>query len=194
MTSQGVAAAAYGAAMPCVTCGGESPALLCNDCRRLLRPVPVRWIAGLVVHSAFVHEGPARQAVLRGKYRAAPAGEIGRVLAPLLPAHATALVPIPRVMARRWRYGVDPAFEIARSIAGVTGLPVVAALRAPLWVHRRAGSRAARHGVPRFTLIQPVPPGAVLIDDVVTTGATLRAAAGVTGIRSAVTVTAAVRG
>lgn len=146
-----------------------------------------------MVHSAFVHEGPARQAVLRGKYRAAPAGEIGRVLAPLLPADTAALVPIPRVVARRWRYGVDPALEIARSIAGVTGLPVVAALRAPVWVHRRAGSRGVRHGIPRFTLIRPVPPGAVLIDDVFTTGATLLAAAGVTGIKRAVTVTAAMR-
>jgi predicted amidophosphoribosyltransferase len=96
-------------------------------------------------------------------------------------------------MARRWRYGVDPAFEIARSLSAVAGLPVVAALRAPAWVHRRAGPRRARRGQPRFRRVLPVPPGAVLIDDVVTTGATLLAAAEVTGIKTAVTVTAAMR-
>lgn len=194
VTSQRVGAPTYGAGMSCVTCGGASGAALCDRCHGTLRPVPVRWIAGLVVQSAFVHDGPARQAVLRLKYRASPAGEIGRVLAPLLPTHATALVPIPRVLARRWRYGVDPALEIARSLSAVTGLPIVAALQAPIWVHRRAGPRQAHHGIPRFRRILPVPPGAVLIDDVVTTGATLRAAAEITGITSAVTVTAAIRG
>lgn len=166
---------------------------LCDRCRRVLRPVPARWIAGLVVRSAFAHEGPARQTVLRLKYRAAPAGDLGRLLAPLLPPGAVALVPVPRVLARRWRYGVDPALEIARSLSAVTGVPIVAALRAPVWVHRRAGTRGARHGIPRFHRILPVPPGAVLIDDVVTTGTTLVSAARATGIKTAVTVTAAIR-
>lgn len=179
--------------MSCVTCGSEARVPLCDRCRSVLRPVPARWIAGLVVLSAFAHEGPARQTVLRLKYRAAPAGELGRLLAPLLPPGTVALVPVPRVLARRWRYGVDPAFEIARSLSTVTGLPIVEALQAPLWVHRRAGGRGTRHGVPRFRSIRAVPPGAVLIDDVVTTGTTLVSAARATGITTAVTVTAAMR-
>jgi predicted amidophosphoribosyltransferase len=40
----------------------------------------------------------------------------------------------------------------------------------------------------------PIPPGAVLVDDVVTTGATLGAAARVTGITRALTLTSAARG
>jgi len=160
----------------------------------MLRPAPVRWVGGIVVWSAFVHDGPARALVLRLKYRAAPAPGIGRVLLPLLPAGATALVPVPRVAARRWRYGVDPALEIARSLAMESGLPIVAALRAPAWVHRRAGARGAPHGQPRFRRMCPIPPGAVLVDDVVTTGATLGAAARVTGITRALTLTSAPRG
>src|SRR3989304_8869240 len=150
VTSQRVVPAAYGAAVSSRTGGNRAPAPVCDRCRRVLRPVPVRWIAGLVVHSAFAHDGPARQAVLRFKYRAAPAGGIGRVLAPLLPGHATALVPIPPGMARRWRGGGGPALGIARALSAVTGLPVVAALQAPVWVHRRAGPRHARRGQPRF--------------------------------------------
>lgn len=145
----------------------------------------------MLVRSAFLHEDPARKLVHRLKYQAMPLVGIGRVLAPLLPRGAAALVPVPRVTLRRWRYGVDPAFELAASLAAASGLPVVKALRAPIWVHRRAGGAGQTHGTPRFRLAVVVPPQAVLVDDVVTTGATLRAAAAVTGITTAVTLTSA---
>jgi predicted amidophosphoribosyltransferase len=147
----------------------------------------------VLIRSAFGHVDPARAMVHRLKYRAAPAGRLGVLLAPLVPVGTSALVPIPRVRLRRWRYGVDPALELARSLGAVTGLPVVAALVPPLWLHRRAGPAGSLRGEPRFTVRMALPPGAILIDDVVTTGATLVAAAAVTGIRGAVTLTAAVR-
>lgn len=153
----------------------------------------MRWIRGVLIRSAFVHEDPARTMVHRLKYRAAPPGRLGVLLAPLVPRGAAALVPVPRVRLRRWRYGVDPALELARSLGAVTGLPVVAALVAPVWLHRRAGPSGQARGLPHFTRGGPVPPGAILIDDVVTTGATLVAAAAVTGITTAVTLTAAAR-
>lgn len=156
-------------------------------------PAPARWVGGVLVRSAFLHDGPARELVHRLKYQSDPLPGIGAVLAPLLPRDATALVPIPRVVLRRWRYGVDPAMELARSVAAATGVPVLAGLAPPLWVHRRAGPAAQTHGRPRFDVVAPVPVGAVLIDDVVTTGATLAAAAAITGIRQAVTLTTAVR-
>lgn len=129
--------------------------------------------------------------VHRLKYRAAPPGRLGVLLAPLVPDGVTSLVPVPRVRLRRWRYGVDPALELARSLSAVTGLPVVTALVAPVWVHRRAGPVGQPRGLPRFSRRITVPAGAILIDDVVTTGATLVAAAAVTGITTAVTLTAA---
>ena len=183
----------YGAAVSCLACTAPSGGLLCRRCGDALRSAPDRWLDGVLVRSAFLHEDPARKLVHRLKYQATPLVGIGRVLAPLLPTSAAALVPIPRVTLRRWRYGVDPALEIAGSIAAVTGLPVSPVLQAPVWVHRRAGGAGETHGNPRFRLVAAVPRGAVLVDDVVTTGATMRAAAAVTGITAAVTLTSAVR-
>lgn len=180
-------------AMWCLGCGAVRSHPVCSGCAARLRPAPVRWIRGVLIRSAFVHEDPARAMVHRLKYRAAPPGRLGGLLAPLIPDDTTSLVPVPRVWLRRWRYGVDPALELARSLGRVTGLPVVEALVAPVWVHRRAGPSGQARGLPRFSRRTAVPPGAILIDDVVTTGATLVAAAAVTGITTAVTLTAAVR-
>jgi predicted amidophosphoribosyltransferase len=151
---------------------------------------------GVLVRPAFVHEGVARSLVHRLKYDASPT--VSRVLAaamvPLLPVDAAALVPVPRVTARRWRYGVDPARELATAMAGRSGLPVVHALRPAVWVARRAGPRGRLRGQPRFAAVRSAPGASVLVDDVVTTGATLATAAGVLGVRRAVVATAAPRG
>jgi predicted amidophosphoribosyltransferase len=165
--------------------------VLCPGCARLLRAVPPRWIGGVLIRSAFAHEDPARAMVHRLKYQAAPANRIGRLLVPQVPQTARALVPVPRVRLRRWRYGVDPALELARALGGVTGLPVICALAAPIWLPRRAGSAGRIRGCPRFECLEPVPAEAVLVDDVVTTGTTLVAAARATGLATAVTLTAA---
>jgi predicted amidophosphoribosyltransferase len=79
-------------------------------------------------------------------------------------------------MARRWRYGVDPARELAVSIARISGVPVVAALAAGWWHAARAGPTARHRGTPRFRRIRDAEDW-VLIDDVLTTGTTLLAAA-----------------
>ena len=147
----------------------------------------------MLVRPAFVHQGLARELVHRLKYRADPLPGIGKVLGPLIPHTATAVVPVPRVALRRWRFGVDPAEELARSIAAETGLPVIAALGSPIWLHRRAGARDAPRGTPRFEARAAPPPGGVLVDDVLTTGLTLGAAASASGITTAVTLTSAAR-
>jgi predicted amidophosphoribosyltransferase len=150
---------------------------------------------GVLVRAAFDHAGVARDLVHRLKYwgSAAVADVLAVSVAPLLPDGARALIPVPRVFARRWRYGVDPAIELASAVARRTGLRVVRALRPTLWAPRRAGPAAASRGVPRFTVVAPVPAGSVLVDDVVTTGTTLAAAADATGVRLAVTATSALR-
>jgi predicted amidophosphoribosyltransferase len=97
-------------------------------------------------------------------------------MAPLVTG-AAALVPVPRALLRRWRYGVDPAHELTWAVASLTGVPVVDALASDWWHPARAGVATRRRGVPRLRRRRPVPPAAVLVDDVLTTGATLTAAA-----------------
>lgn len=109
----------------------------------------------------------------------------------LLPSDAAALVPVPRVTARRWRYGVDPARELAGALSAKTDLPVARSLRPVVWTARRAGPARSGKGEPRFVVVGAAPQGAVLVDDVVTTGTTLAAAASVLGVGRAVVATSA---
>ena len=128
-----------------------------------------------MVRSAFAHEGTGRLLVHRLKYEALAgiADRMAVALEPLLGTEATALVPIPRVTARRWKYGIDPAAALATALARRVEIPVVQCLRAQFYLRRRAGTAASPRGQPSFWLRMPAPVGAVLIDDVVTTGHTV---------------------
>lgn len=182
--------------MPCLACAEPSRDDLCPRCSGTLTPAPEKHLGGILVRAAHVHEAAARRLVHRLKYQAieSAARPLARAMAPLLPDLTRCLVPVPRVVARRWRYGVDPGVTVTAALARLTGLPVVLALRPAFWVARRAGPAGGHRGLPRFTLVRDPGSGAVLIDDVVTTGTTLRAAGRVAGAHHAVTATAALRG
>lgn len=191
--------------MVCVVCGwwaraapadrgGRARAedVVCGGCARSLRRAgEVRLASGLLVRSLFAHEGPIRPAVHALKYRGAD--RVAEALAPglagLLPPDASALVPVPRALLRRMRYGVDAGRVIARALGRVARLPVADVLRTP--VNHRSQLRKRRFEGLHFRSIAPAPCGAVLVDDVVTTGATLTAAASACGkgVTRAVTLT-----
>lgn len=130
--------------------------------------------------AAFAHIGPARRLAHNLKYKGLTgyADLVAAVLAPRL-AHAP-LVPVPRVPTRRLKYGVDPALELAMSLSRLTGAPVVRALSPPLHAPRRAGGDHRRR-VARPRLRDTTLEKLVLVDDVVTTGATLEAVVSVLG-------------
>ena len=183
--------------MPCLACALRPAAAggLCAACRADLVPGGDRRLpGGVLVHSAFAHRGTARLLVHRLKYggHRAAAAVLAEGMAGCVPKGAGALVPVPRARLRHWRYGVDPAVELARALGRLLGLPVVPALAPEWWHRRRAGPTGSRRGLPSFRLIRAIPAGSVLVDDVVTTGTTLRAAAAaLAGPCRAVTATAA---
>lgn len=142
--------------------------------------------------AAFEHSGPARVLAHHLKYRGLVdyARLVAVALAPEIPQGP--LVPVARSMSRRLRYGTDPALLIATFLSRETGSPVYRLLRAPLHTSRRAGGdhdrRVAAPGLRKRTL-----ESVVLVDDVMTTGATLEAAVfaiGVEQVRAAVVANA----
>jgi predicted amidophosphoribosyltransferase len=181
----------------CLACAARSAATgsLCPGCAVGFAPGGARRLpGGVLVQSPFLHTGTARRLVHRLKYAAHPAAALllADPMAEVLPAGAAVLVPVPRAYLRRWRYGVDPALELARAVSRVSGLPVVQALVPEWWHRRRAGPGPAARGMPCFQSRTALPAGAVLVDDVVTTGVTLGAAASALGgARLAVTATTA---
>jgi len=178
--------------MTCVACRRASAAWLCHSCRQSLVAAAEQLRGGVFVRSAFGHEGAAALLVHRLKYEAVAgvADRLAVALEPLLGSETTALVPIPRVVVRRWRYGIDPALALATALSRRVDIAVVRSLRAQFWVRRRAGPKAGPRGTPSFDSVMATPVGSILVDDVVTTGTTLSAAAQVSGCRRAITLTA----
>ncbi|MEA1902055.1 MAG: hypothetical protein U9N56_00855 [Actinomycetota bacterium] len=163
--------------MPCQVCFRyRTGAVLCDRCRRRLLSAPDSLLPGGVrLIAAFSHVGPARSLAHDLKYRGLTgyAGLVADAVTPRLPR--LPLVPIPRAMTRRIKYGVDPSTEVAQAIALRMGVPVLPLLRPPIHTRRRAGGDHAAPVRPFGLRARPNTP-VLVVDDVVTTGATVSAA------------------
>ena len=167
----------------CPTCALPlpMPASACGACLRRAPPLAA-------VHAAFVYARPLDRLLPRFKFHGDLAA--GRLLSQLLAdacadwTHPAALVPIALHRARLRQRGYDQALELARPLARWHGV----ALRPELLVrHRPTAAQSvqsdanARRRNLRDAFTVPVgvalPAHVTLVDDVMTTGATLHAAA-----------------
>jgi predicted amidophosphoribosyltransferase len=128
----------------------------------------------------FEYDGTARRLVSVLKDRAIPplAGLMAAQMVATAPADllaGAAVVPVPADPGRRRRRGLDHTLLLARECSSRTGLPVSACLGRRPGPRQAGASRRSRltAGRPAVEVVGPVPPVALLIDDVHTTGATL---------------------
>ncbi|MGH2924741.1 MAG: ComF family protein [Solirubrobacterales bacterium] len=171
----------------CRLCAAEcrSGAQLCARCESgLSRIEPRAWpIPGLdLVWSAARYEGVARRLVIVLKFgpRPALARRAAAAIAERAPAELLSgvIVPVPAAPWRRRRRGFDPAESIAMALAAQTGIELRRCLRRSQGRRQVGRPRAERLAdPPRVKVAGRAPHRALLVDDVVTTGATLGACA-----------------
>jgi len=144
-------------------------------------------------------EGPARAVVHALKFEGALA-LVGLMAAQMVATAPTGLlvegatlVAVPTPGRRRRRRGFDHAARLAVAISERTGLPVSPCLRRAGPAPRQAGARRRarlERGRIQVEVAGEVPPRVVLVDDVHTTGATLRACARKLSANRALSITA----
>jgi ComF family protein len=166
----------------CAACGAHGAEPFCAVCSDALLPAEPFAIpqarAGLAL---FAFGGPIAEAIYRLKYRdrpdlARPLGRQMQAALTRLPA-VEAAVPVPSTARRTIQRGYNPALELARHL----GLPVRARSLVRKVERPQVGLKRAERQANLVGAFAPGPDRAagrslLLIDDVVTTGATATAA------------------
>jgi len=159
---------------------------LCGDCVAGVgldpQVVPLRssivrgWVLG-------PYSGPLGGVVRRAKYRPDPwlSSALGVRVGQAMQSRVfvDAVVPVPMPTVRRMRRGFDQSERMASQVAQILGVPMIRSLRrkpGPPQVGRSALDRR-RLGPTSFGVRFLPPPKVLLVDDVVTTGASVHACA-----------------
>ncbi len=203
VTSQPVVATILDLLLPavCPLCHAAQGPGLCADCRTLLpaliepcplcampkreSPCPACRDDGLIhldaVHAAYAYRGSMRQLIGDAKAGARPAAVAAlATLLPLPQAQVDAVLAVPPSPGRR--PGPHLATACARLAARRLGVPFLAPLRCTRHAreqHRLSRPERARNVVGLFACRGSVPQRLLLVDDILTSGATASAAAAV---------------
>lgn len=188
----------YPEAVACLCCdhalGADDQDCLCPDCRKALDQLARRQEAceakehlplpeGIsALHAAFVYEGPARRLVHLLKYESirAAAVPLARQMAYLPSGEEEIIVPVPTDPRRERRRGFNQSTLLARHIAGELGMQMETALVRVESRHPQTGLSAGERMENLVGCMKACDAvngkRVLLIDDVVTTGATIREA------------------
>ena len=165
-----------------MVCGGGGPAL-CPGCLRRTVPPPSTRVRGVgPVLALFAYEGHGTRIVQALKYR-----DGRRLVGPLAdqlagrwratgPAGVGVVTWVPTAPARRRGRGFDQSELLARAVARRLGAPVRPLLRRRPGPAQTGLDRAGRAAASGYVATAHPGGPVLLVDDVCTTGATLRAA------------------
>ena len=188
----------------CAVCGAPCPvgSTACGRCVSALgsQRTGCGRVGSVAVTGATAYEGVGRELVTSLKFRGRlelarlAGGAVAEAIrAAGLGGGCRAVVPVPAAPLRRRRRGFDPGELIAAAVAVELGAPLLHCLVRGSGRRQVGRGRAARLAdPPRVRLAERAPEAALLVDDVLTTGATLGACAAALRTGGCREVTAAV--